>query len=28
VFGGAALDAGSTRFGARDVRWVHTEGAP
>ena len=26
--GGAAIDARSTRFGVRDVRWVHTENAP
>ena len=26
--GGAAMDARTTRFGVRDVRWVHTEGAP
>jgi beta-mannosidase len=26
--GGPALEARSTSFGIRDVRWVHTEGAP
>jgi hypothetical protein len=26
--GGAVIDACSTRFGVRDVRWVHTENAP
>ncbi len=25
---GAALDERRTRFGVRDIRWVHTEGAP
>ena len=26
--GGATIDSCSTRFGVRDVRWVHTENAP
>ena len=26
--GGSAIDACSTRFGVRDVRWIHTEKAP
>jgi beta-mannosidase len=28
VAGGPASDARTTRFGVRDIRWIHTEGAP
>ena len=28
VDGTAPFDARDTRFGVRDMRWVHTEGAP